>query len=125
MIKICEWEGCAKPLARRPGELKQAYLKRRHCNRECVNRKLSEKLKQPINHGTLSGYNIHLRRGEKPSEVCSECHTVRLEWQRARYPETKGYRSSAKVKAQRRALRLLVAAHEDEYRALVEQECAS
>lgn len=117
----CAYAGCAKLLVRHIGEKRQAFHKRMHCGRECAYRTLSARLRRPISHGTPSGYNIHLRRGEKPSEMCPACHQARLEWQRARYCTAKA-RATTRAQARRRAMRLVIDAHYEEYQLAITRE---
>jgi hypothetical protein len=113
MIKVCQLPSCGKVLPRNPDERTQQYRRRKYCNSTCT----GMAARKPINHGTVSGYNIHLRRGERP---CEDCHQARLEWQRNRYPTLKN-KVSPRAKARHRAMRLIVSAHMDEYRELVEK----
>lgn len=123
MTRYCTLPTCSKPLHIRSGEAKSTYLRRKYCDRKCVNKNLSILLSRPINHGTVSGYNTHLKRGESPAEICPECHKARLEWQRDRYP-TLSSGAKIKLKARRRAASMLVAMHHDEYTAIVAREYA-
>lgn len=118
MTGNCAYAGCNKQLARRMGEKKFSFQKRKYCNRECSYKNQSTNRRRPVNHGTPSGYNVHLRRGERP---CTPCHDARLEWQRARYPTMKKA-SAQKVKARRRAMNELIAEHYEEYQLLVKTQ---
>lgn len=111
----CEF--CPAQLVRKTGERPQDFRARRFCGRSCASRSK----RKPINHGTVSGYNVHLKRGERPKEVCSECHEARLAWQRARHPEVMR-RDVTKAKARRRATVALIGAHHEEYELLYKQE---
>lgn len=117
MTRYCHYTGCTKLLVRRTGEKKQAFLKRVHCNRECSYKTLSFRRRKPIVHGTASGYNVHLRRDEEP---CQECRDARLEWQRAHYSVSKV--AISRAAARRRAMRLVLNAHYEEYQSAIKCE---
>lgn len=116
-MKACEF--CTTALTRRAGERPQDYKARRYCGRSCA----SKGKRKPINHGTVSGYNVHLKRGEKPKEICPSCHDARLAWQRARHPLVMR-RDVDKAKARRRATVALIGAHRQEYELLYKLEYA-
>lgn len=72
--------------------------------------------RKPINHGSYGGYQVHLRRGEQPCDLCSKAHAV---YKRAYRADPRSYRREKQAqKAADAALRELSHLHPDEYQAL-------
>jgi hypothetical protein len=77
--------------------------------------------KKPINHGTPSGYQIHLKRGQKP---CPRCAVAHSDYQKElREKNTKGAQNQRlRNAAGQRARRVLAELHRAEYHELYMHE---
>lgn len=79
---------------------------------------------KPREHGTYTGYQQHIKRGEKPCQPCRDANAAtKREWRQAN-PEKHATEIACNV-ARNRALERLAAENPDRFRVLVDEERSS
>lgn len=76
-------------------------------------------VRQWIAHGTLSGYQMHIRRGE---QTCDDCKAARAAYMRERRREGRDVKQARLRSVRWRAIERLIAEHNDRFKELLAEE---